>query len=70
MRKAAFYIYENKDADQLRGNCDADQGLFFFTARIVQSFYCLNQKFQTSSHLLWLYSLVCVRPGRKPQTPV
>ena len=37
---------------------------------IVQSFFYLNPKFQASSHLLWLYSLVCVRPGRKPRRPV
>ena len=29
MRKSAFCIYENKDADQLRGNCEADQRLCF-----------------------------------------
>ena len=28
--------------------------------------YFLNPKFQASSHLLWLYSPVCVGPGRKP----
>ena len=27
MRKPAFCIYENKDADQLRGNREADQRL-------------------------------------------
>ena len=36
----------------------ADQCLCFPT-KIVQSLYFLNQKFQASSHLLWLYSLVC-----------
>ena len=41
-----------------------------FTTWIVQSLYFLNPKFQASSHLLWLYSLVCVRPGRKPRKPV
>ena len=40
------------------------------TARIVQSLYFLNPKFQASSHLLWLYSPVCVGPGRKPRRPV
>ena len=34
---------------------------------IVQSLYFLNTKFQVSSHLLWLYSPVCVGPGRKPE---
>ena len=29
MRKPAFYICENKDADQLRSNCAADQRLCF-----------------------------------------
>ena len=43
---------------------------FVFASRIVQSLYFLNPKFQASSHLLWLYSLVCVGPGRKPQRPI
>ena len=29
VRKPAFCICENKDADQLRGNCEADQRLCF-----------------------------------------
>ena len=41
---------------------------FIFATRIVQSLYFLNTKFQASSHLLWLYSLV--GPGRKPRGPV
>ena len=40
---------------------------FVFATRIVQSLYFLNPKFHASSHLLWLYSPVCVGPGRKPQ---
>ena len=32
--------------------------------------WCLNPKLQASSHLVWLYSLVCVGPGRKPRRPV
>ena len=40
---------------------------FVFAKRIVQSLYYLNSKFQASRHLLWLYSLVCVGPGRKPE---
>ena len=43
---------------------------FVFATRIVESFFFLNPKFQASSHLLWLYRPVCVRPGRKPQRPV
>ena len=41
-----------------------------FATRIVQSLYFLNMKLQASSHLLWLHSPVCVRPGRKPQRPI
>ena len=64
MRKPVFCICENKDADQLRGN------ILVFAIRIVQSLYYLNPKFQASSHLLWLYSLVCVGPGQRPRRPV
>ena len=60
MRKEGFCIYENKDADQLRSNCAADHALCFFATRILQFLYFLNPKYQASSHLLWLYSLVCV----------
>ena len=44
---------------------------FVFATWIVQSLYFLNPKFQASSHLvwLWLHSLVCVGPGRKPWRP-
>ena len=41
---------------------------FVFATRIVQSLFYLNLKFQASNHLLWLYSLVCVGPGRKPES--
>ena len=43
---------------------------FVFATRIVQFLFYLNPKFQVSSHLLWLYSPVCVGPGRKPRRPV
>ena len=43
---------------------------FVFDSWIVQSLFYLNPKFQASSHLLWLYSLVCDGPGRKPRRPV
>ena len=69
LRKPAFCICENKDADQLCGNRTADQRLFFAT-KIVQSLCFLNPKFQASSHLMWLYSPVFVGPGRKPQRRV
>ena len=44
--------------------------VFVFATRIVLSLYFLNPKFQTPNHLLWLYSPVCVGPGRKPRKPV
>ena len=69
LRKPAFCICKNKDGDQLRGNREADQRLGFPT-RIVQFLVYLYPKFQASSHLLWLYSPVCVGPGRKPRRPV
>ena len=43
---------------------------FVFVTWIVQSLYFLNPKFRASSYLLWLHSLVCVGPGRKPWRPV
>ena len=64
VRNSDFCICENKGADQLCGNCTADQVLCFATW-IVQSLNFLNPKFQVYSHLLWLYSLVCVGPGWK-----
>ena len=44
--------------------------VFVFATRIVQFLFYLNPKFQASSHLLWLYSPVCIGPGRKPRRPV
>ena len=69
MRKPAFCICVNKDADQLRSNCAADQRLCFRYTDST-SLYYLNPKFQGSSHLMRLYSPVCVEPGRKPRRPV
>ena len=43
---------------------------FVFATHIVQPLYFLYTKFQASSYLVWLYSLVCVGPGRKPRRPV
>ena len=66
MRKPAFCICENKGADQLRGNREADQRLCF---RYIdtKSLYSLNPKFQASSHLLWLYSPFYVGPDQNPE---
>ena len=43
---------------------------FIFATLIVEFLYFLYTKFQASSHLVWLYSLVCVGPGRKPRRPI
>ena len=67
MRKPAFCILcESKDAVQLRGNPEADRRLCF---RYIDStiLLLLNTKFQAPNHPMWLYSPVCVGPGRKPR---
>ena len=46
MRKLAFCLCENKDADQLRGNCEADQCLCF---RYIDRTIPLVPKYQISS---------------------
>ena len=65
VRKPDFCICENKDADQLRGDREADQRLCF---RHTDSTITLLPKyiFQASSHLMWMYSPVSVGPGQKP----
>ena len=50
MGKPKICIGENKDADQLRGNREADQRVF--ATRIVQFLLYLTPKFQASSLLL------------------
>ena len=64
MRKPDFCICENKDADQLRGNREADQRLCF---RYIDSAILLLTKSEISS--------VSVQPGLcwtrwKPRRPV
>ena len=63
--KPTICICKNKDADQLRVNAVKLISAFVFATRIVH-FLFLNPKFQASSLLLWLCSLICVRPVRKP----
>ena len=69
VRKPAFCICENKDADQLRGNREADQRLSFRYTDSTIPLLPKSEIFRASSHLLWLYKLVCVGPGRKPRRP-
>ena len=57
MRKPAFYICENKDADQLRGNREADQRLCL---RYTESTIPLLSNYESSS--LKPYS-VTAQPG-------
>ena len=69
VRKLDFSICENKDADQLRGNREADQRLCF---RYTDSTIPLLSKSEISS---LLPSSVAVQPGlcrigRKPRRPV
>ena len=67
-RKPDFCICENT---QISCAVTAQRiSAFVFTTWIVQSHYYLNPKFQASSHLLFLDSPVCIRPGRKPRRPV
>ena len=66
--KLAFCVFQNKGTCQLYNNHASYQHLSF--RYIVQSLYFLNLKFQASSYLQWLYSLVCVLHGRKPHRQV
>ena len=67
LRKPAFCVCENNDADQLRGYREADQRLCF---RYTDSTILQLPKSEISSHLLWLNSPVSVGPGRKSRRPV
>ena len=66
MRKPAFCIWKTKTQISFAVTGKLINP-FVFATRIVQSLNFLNPKFQASSHLLYLYSLVCVGPGRKPE---
>ena len=64
--KPTICIGENKGADQLRGNREADQRLCFrFTDSTI---YFLNTKFHASSCFLLLHSPVFVGPVQKPHS--
>ena len=63
MGKPTICIGENKGADQLRGNREADQRLCF---RYSDSTIPLLLKSEVSSCFQCLYRSVCVGPVRKP----
>ena len=67
VRKPAFCICEKKTQISFAVTAKLISA-FVFAIRIVQCLYYLNPKFQASSHLLRLYSPVCVGPGRTPKT--
>ena len=56
-----------KTVAQISCTVTAANQCFVFPTLIGQSLYFLNLKSEASSHLLWLYSPGCVRPGLKPQ---
>ena len=67
MRKLIFYLCDNKGADQLHGDQAADQCLCF---RYINRTIPRLPKSKISrlyNRLLWLYSLLCVRPSCKPE---
>ena len=66
MGKPTLCIGENKGADQLRNNCEADQRLCFRYMDSTIPRYFLNPKIPASSHLLCLYGSDCVGPARQP----
>ena len=52
-------LHMRKGANQLGGNRASDSAFVFrYIDRRIHLLF--NPKFQASSHLLWLYSLVCV----------
>ena len=69
MRKPDFCICENKDADQLCGNFEADQRLCFRYTDSTIPLLSKSEIFKSLAIFLKLYSLVCVRPGLKPRRP-
>ena len=67
MRKPAFCICENKEADHSFAVTAKLISAFLFATRTVQSLYLPIPKFQASSYLLWLYSPACVDLVRNPE---
>ena len=66
MRKPFFCICENKDADQLRANREANQRLcFHYTVSTIP--LLPKSDISSLSHLLWLYGL-CRTRSETPKT--
>ena len=63
VRKPTFCMCENKDADQLRGY---NQRLCFQYLDSTMPLLPKYINFKASSHLQYMYSLVCVRRGQNP----
>ena len=71
MRKPFFFFIYAKTRTQISFAVTVKLiSAFVFATRIIQSLFFVNPKFIASSHLVWLYSPVYVRPGRKPRRPV
>ena len=66
MGKTTICICENKDADQLRGNREADQRLCFRYMDSTIPLLLKIRNFKLLALFLCLYRPVCVRPVRKP----
>ena len=64
MRKPTICICENKDADQLRSNHEADQHLCFGYKNSTIPLYSKSE-ISSLGHFLCSYSSVCVRPVQK-----
>ena len=69
MRKWAFAYAKTKTQNSFAVTAKLISA-FVFATSIVQSLFFLDPKFQASSHLLCVYSSVCVIPGRKLRKPV
>ena len=65
IRKPTICICESKGAVSCAVTAQLNSA-FVFATQIVQSLFFLNPKFQALSHLMWLHSLICIRPVRKP----
>ena len=68
MRRSDFCICKNKGTYHLRSNRAAGQCLCFSLHSTIPLLPISG--FLVSGHLLWLYSPVCSRTGRKPQRQV